>query len=214
MSKDLDKRKKSSKILLEKAAVVTCDEVLETDREAWIQYLAKQRGVKVSPEAVSALMVIMPWSLDAIDNELFKLSVATGVLEHPEDALQGAGTESQTDRFLDAFLSRDRAPALASLDSFARHTEESLPLLGLLAWNVRQLIVFGTGELKTNSYLAQRLGRYAPKWTSQELESIQEKLAELDFDLKQTPKLPIAAWHNLITQVCRIKDFQSLEICC
>ena len=51
LSKDFDQRKKISKLLLEKAAVVPCEDVPENEREAWIQYLAKRRGVISRPNS-------------------------------------------------------------------------------------------------------------------------------------------------------------------
>jgi DNA polymerase III delta subunit len=49
-SKDLDARKKFSKRLVEHAAVVTCDEVLEVDRPRWIHYLAQRKSIDLKGE--------------------------------------------------------------------------------------------------------------------------------------------------------------------
>ena len=62
VSKDFDARKKFSKALLEKAAVVACEEIPESQREAWILYLAKRRAVELQPSQVLHLSALDPWS--------------------------------------------------------------------------------------------------------------------------------------------------------
>ena len=134
VSKDLDGRKKFSKMLLEHAAVVPCDDVPETEREAWVQYLAKRRGMPLEPALLAILAQLDPWSLDIIDQELEKLSLSgnSDVVLGPGESIGGRGG----DDFLNAFFSRNLPLSLESVQSFAERPDESLPLLGLLAWNV------------------------------------------------------------------------------
>jgi DNA polymerase-3 subunit delta len=206
LSKDLDARRKFSKLLIEKAAVVACEEVPEDEREAWIGYLARTREVVLPPELSARLRGLDPWNLDSVDQELAKYALALLSDEGTaaEVLLGGGPGAGGSEAFVDSLLSRDRTRALRTVSHFAESPEEALPLLGLLGWNVRHLLVAaldranGTRNLKLSPFLAQRFERWAKRWTPAEVVELQRALAELDFATKQTPKLPLALWTELV----------------
>lgn len=208
LSKDLDGRKKFSKALIESAAVVPCEEIAEEDREAWIGYLAKRRGLALGPEETLSLRALDPWNLDIVDQELEKASLAGDdmktVLLGDASSL-GVGAEF----FLQAFFTRDAKKALALVSSFADKPDESLPLLGLLAWNVRHLALLINEQsrsvarsVKLSPYVVDRLKRWTKHWTLADITALQAALAEIDFGIKQTPRLPIGLWTNLVISFC------------
>ncbi|MCM2279400.1 MAG: hypothetical protein NDJ89_15095 [Oligoflexia bacterium] len=212
ISKDLDGRKKFSKALVEKAAVVPCEEVPDGEREAWIQYLLKRRGLVVGPKELgplsARLVSLDPWSLDIVEQEIEKYSLhpASEVLlgggSGDPDGLSGAGS----DVFLEAFFARDLKAALRIAERFADQPDESLPLLGLIGWNVRQLALLASGSrgAKLNPYVAERLQRWCRNWKLEEILELQSELAELDFCFKQTPLLPLGLWSRLVMKFCRL----------
>lgn len=219
-SKDLDARKKSSKLLLEKAAVIACEAVPEQDREAWISLLAKRKGLELSPRLVAQLRLLEPWSLDIVEQEIEKMLLATSsssseaggsarkVLDLEDVSLGGvlagsAGTEA----FLEAFFSRQLSQALLRLEPLISDVQEALPLLGLLSWNVRQLLVlkqnpqaFGAGRL--NSFVAQRLHRWRAHWSVEELIDLSHELYELDWQTKQVSTWIPGAWSLCVQRFC------------
>lgn len=204
--KDLDGRKKFSKVLVEKAAVVSCEEVSEQDREAWIQYLAKRRGQALDAATVTTLRSLDPWSLGIIDQELEKLSINAGVTD--ESALLSAGTGAiDSDAFIQAFFRRDLGESLGRIEAIASRPEEALPLLGLLAWNVRMLALLNAGassqSMKLSSFLVDRLRRLGAGWTLEKLIELETRLSELDFTLKQRPHVPIGEWSEIIIAFAR-----------
>jgi DNA polymerase III delta subunit len=216
LSKDLDGRKKFSKTLTEKAAVIPCEEVAEGEREAWIQYLCKRRGLELPGEQVASLATLDPWSLDIIDQELEKFSLAqwdakSGVSGADVFLAGGVsfGALGGADVFLECFFARDLKSAVAKVEAFADQPDESLPLLGLLAWNVRQLALIvsdrerGTRNAKVNPYLAERFTRWAQRWSLDEIEALQSRLMQVDFGFKQTPLLPLGLWSTLVQEFCR-----------
>ncbi|OFZ22032.1 MAG: hypothetical protein A2X94_16410 [Bdellovibrionales bacterium GWB1_55_8] len=211
LSKDLDARKRFSKQLIEKAAVVPCDEVPEAEREAWVGYLSKRKGIELGPELVIQLSSLDPWSLDMIEQELEKYSVALSSGEQSSAVLQGnaAALAGGADEFLSAFFSRDLATVLRHIELFADKPDEALPLLGLFAWNVRQLALVltdqreGTRTAKLNPYVAEKIRRWASGWKLDEVLELQTELARLDFQLKQTPLLPLGIWSSLAMRFCR-----------
>jgi DNA polymerase III delta subunit len=208
LSKDLDGRKKFSKLLVEKAAVIHCEEVAEDQRESWIQYLAKRRKVEIelTPHLVMKLSTLDPWSLDIIDQELEKYSVA-GLAE--EVFLEGSGRVGGMEVFIDQFFQRHLQASISHVSYFADAPDEALPLLGLLGWNVRQLAVLlsdrenGTRYAKLAPYVEERLRKWSGKWTLSEILRLQQELANLDYKMKQTPLLPLGLWSSLVTEFCR-----------
>ncbi len=216
LSKDLDARKKFSKVLLEQAAVVPCEDVAEADRVAWIQYLLKRRGLEISTDEMANLVVMDPWTLDLVDMELEKAELFRLNSNSTEDArdvfLPGSGTLNAVggvDSFLEAFFGRNLVEALVRVDRFADEADEALPLLGLLGWNVKQLALCvndrerGTRWAKLNPYVADKLRRWAMQWTMADIERLQACLCELDYGFKQTPLLPLGLWSRLAQQFCR-----------
>jgi DNA polymerase III delta subunit len=211
LAKDLDGRKKFSKQLAEKAAVVSCEEIEDAEREPWIGYLAKRKGLSLGPAQVVALRSLDPWSLDIVDQELEKLSIAMAGGDDPEAAaalLAGVGSLASGEAFLEAFFRRDLRTALTQLEAFADQPDESLPLLGLLAWNARHLAIVAadrahqTRNAKLSPFLADRFARWARAWTLEDAIALQSALAEVDFQIKQTARLAIGIWTNLVTRFC------------
>jgi len=202
ISKDLDQRKKFSKILVEKAVVIACETVADPDREPWIQYLAKRKGIQLSPHALAHLRGQDPWSLDLMDRELEKIE-----LMQNEDALGGVAViEGGTDEFLEAFFVRQKVQALPLIQTFADHPDQALPLLGLISWNTRMLSVMlkdqqtGSRELKLGSYLTERFSRYARVWKLSEVAALQSQLYQIDFGMKQTQRIPLGLWSDLVVR--------------
>ena len=219
LAKDLDGRKKFSKQLTEHAAVVECEAVADADRDPWIGYLAKARGLTLSEsefmELKARLSAIDPWSLDTVDSELEKWELARGAGLSPEEALEslqasaGAGSEV----FVDAFFSRSGLQAMSAATEFAAQPEQTLPLLGLLTWNVRQLLQIraasegvSRAQVKLSPFLQEKLNRYVRVWTLDELISLQGALFELDHAMKQTPKLPLGSWSSLVMEFCPLES--------
>jgi DNA polymerase III delta subunit len=219
LAKDLDGRKKFSKQLTEQAAVVECEAVADADRDPWIGYLAKARGLTLNDtellELKARLSAIDPWSLDTVDSELEKWELARGAGLSPEEALEslqasaGAGSEV----FTEAFFSRSGLQAMSAATEFAAQPEQTLPLLGLLAWNVRQLLQLraasdglSRAQVKVSPFLQEKLNRYARVWSLDELISLQAALFELDHAMKQTPKLPLGSWSSLVMEFCPLES--------
>jgi DNA polymerase III delta subunit len=209
LAKDLDQRRKFSKQLLERAAVVPCEAIADQDRGDWIEFLAKRREIKLLPQIVSHLQALEPFSLDLIDQELEKLQIASldpGAW-NPQEALQGSlGSAHETEGFLRAFFTRELQGALASVEALASRPEDAIPLLGLLGWNTRQLALVVRGEpVPLPPMLRERFQSWKRHWTLSECLELQNALAQIDFGIKQTPLLPLGLWSALLQRFCRLK---------
>lgn len=209
LSKDLDQRKKFTKGLLEKAACVPCEEIAESDREAWVGYLAKRKGLILNANEVASLRAMDPWSLDGIDRELEKMESATSPADREAVLLGGVEGAGASENFVEAFFHRDRLRALPEVRHFADSPEAALPLLGLLSWNAKMLIGLlkdresGSRETKLGSFLQERFNRYLREWSLAEAISLQSALARLDYSAKQTPRDPLGTWTLLVLEFCR-----------
>ena len=214
ISKELDGRKKFSKQLLEKAAVIPCEEIGESNRETWIQYLAKRKELQLPSDFIPRLLSLDPWSLDRIEQELEKWVVAGMDRDIVSVNLNPFG-EAQD--FVEALFMRDLSLSLPQVSYFATQADASLPLLGLLGWHLRQLIVYVANRgqtpssAKSNPYLAERLRRWQGKWKLSELLDLQAELAHLDYGLKQSAASPLGLWTSLVAQFCVITSKASKE---
>jgi DNA polymerase III delta subunit len=214
LSRDLDARKKLSKVLLAKAAVVECEEVREEERGAWVQYLSKRRGLSLDSEWMDRFCRMDPWSLEGVDLELEKLETAMiGANGQPDPTRFHQAVEvlhlvagHKNEVFVQHFLNRQHREALALVESFADQMDEALPLMGLLAWNARFLVQTlsdqdsGARTVKLSPQMAERLKAYARHWSLEEAIELQAALAELDFGLKQTSRENWALWTQLVNE--------------
>lgn len=206
LSKDLDARKKFSKLLIEKAAVVACEDVKDFEREAWVGFLAKRRG-RTLPAAESArLASLEPWSMDRVERELEKLELAGEGLE--SEAVQGGLLPPLSQRFIAAFLSKKKSQALALAGEVASDLDEALPLLGLLSWNVRQLALVraaadrrpGAPNAQVPAFLQAKMQEWKGLWSARELADLQRRLAQMDHAHKQRPLEPLGLWDVLVAK--------------
>jgi len=201
VSRDLDQRKKISKQLTEKAAVISCEEVPDRDRDAWIEYLAQRKNIKLSPNISLILRSLEPWSLDLIERELEKFELGShSDSELAASVLTGQGSgDSSTQKFVDSFFTKDLRASLESAEQIADRPNDAIPLIGLLAWNVRQMLqLIGGSRSQLSPYLARKLDGWIQNWSLSELQELTHRLSDLDYSLKQTPRPPRALW----TQLC------------
>ena len=201
-AKDLDQRKRSTKILTERAATVACEAIPERDRPAWIRYLMKRRGLSAEDGEnadwlVAELERLEPWTLDIVDAELAKFELTPEALRR--ETFRGSSDERSGERFLEAFLNRNRAEAIHQVGGFAGLPEESFPLIGLLAWNFRMLT-----SAKLSPHGARSLGNREnlkaalAAWSLDELTGVQRRLTSFDASLKGSGEDPRAAWTQFV----------------
>lgn len=205
LSKNFDGRKKASKLIQEHAAVIPCDEVSEQDREPWIEYLSKRRGVILSPSERLTLRGQDPWSLDIIDQEIAKLELVGDDESLRAEALLSGVSAYARDEFIDALFSRDRKRALQLIHLFTEDMEVQLPFLGLLSWNLRHLKLFileqetkARSAERRNPFLLKNLERWRKFWTLDSIQLFEHELFTIDFSLKNTRLLGKGLWLNAV----------------
>jgi len=207
VSKSFDGRKKSSKVISDIAAVVECEEVSEEDREPWIEFLAKRRGLVLQANERVTLRGLDPWSLDIVDQEISKLELVGDDLELRSQALMSGISSFARDEFIDSIFSRDLKRALTLVHLFCSDMEVQLPFLGLLSWNLRHLKLFileqetrARSTERRNPYLQKNLDRWRRHWTLKSIQSFERQLFDIDFSLKNTRLLGVGLWTNALIQ--------------
>ena len=208
LSKNFDARKKASKVILETAAVVACEEVLEADREPWIDYLSKRRGIALSQSERLTLRGQDPWNLDVIDQEIAKLELVGEDAKLRSEALLSGVSSFARDEFLDAIFTRNFKLALSLVHLFSTEMEVQLPFLGLLSWNFRHLKLFvmeqekkSRSVEKRNPYLMKNLERWRKHWDLASLTELEHGLFQIDFSLKNTRLLGIGLWTDVLIRI-------------
>jgi DNA polymerase-3 subunit delta len=210
ISKSFDGRKKSSKVLNDLAAVVPCEEVKEHEREAWIEFLAKRRGLGLGDQERLSLRGLEPWSLDIVDQELSKLELVGEDASLRADALRSGVSAYAQDEFIDAIFMKDKKRALRVVHHFSKDMEVQLPFLGLLAWNLRQFKAYlleqetRTPSLeRRNPMLQQKLDRWRGAWNRHSIQELEHALFQIDFSLKNTRLSSEGLWTELVLGVRR-----------
>lgn len=207
VSKGFDGRKKTSKAIQENATTVPCEEVLEQEREPWIDYLSKRRGIVLSPEERLVLRGLDPWSLDIVDQELGKIELVASEENLRSQVLMSGVDARAREDFIDALFCRDRTRALKWMHLFSEDMDVQLPILGLISWNLRQLKIQmleqetqTRSSEKRNPYLQPKLDRWKKHWNRDSLHHFEHGLFGIDFSLKNTRLTGQGLWASLIIQ--------------
>lgn len=187
--------------------MVSCEEVLESQRETWILFLAKRRNLTLPAAVVVNLSCLEPWSLDRVDQELEKISIDSSLLEEEQGG--GLSTSAIPGAFLESFFKRHLKTALPLVSRLADQPSISLPLLGLLTWNLRQLSLYflerkkGIRQMKLHPVAAEQMKAWSSNWEWSEILRLQAELSQLDYALKQSPLLPLGLWSDLVLRFCK-----------
>jgi len=205
ISKNFDARKKATKKIQELVATIPCEEVIEQDREPWIGYLAKRRGITLKDNELLLLRGQDPWSLEIVDQELGKLELVANEEDLRTQVLLNGVDAFARDDFIDALFSRDKKRALKWMHLFCEEIEVQLPILGLVSWNLRHLKLIlmeertrsRSGE-KRNMYLQRNLDRWKKHWTFETIQEFEHGLFEIDFSLKNTRLMGKGLWTSLL----------------
>jgi len=217
----LDQRTKLSKLLAEKAAVISLDlgeDVARRSRAALpaIAEMARAAGVTFEPEAAAQLADCLDGELARIAPEVDKLIAYAGeakrVAAADVAALVPAAKRYSVWQLAEILASGERGRALTFLDSLLREGEEPVALVGAIAWMYRKLIEAQELPPGTNPYaaasrlrmrpetvdLAQRQSRAVPR--ERLLRGI-HALAEADNRLKSGNRAPRAVLEFLISEL-------------
>ena len=205
-SASLDQRTKISKLLDEKALIVSLD--LGDDVQGRVRMavqavneMARSAGATIEPAAAAHLADCLNGALERIAPEVAKLATYAGagkcITLADVNALVLSAKSYTVWQLGDMFGSGDRRRALTFLDALLRDGEEPVRLVGGLAWMYRKLIealelppgmnsYAAAGRLRMQANMAEQAQRQARAIGREKLLRGLQALAEADLRLKSS----------------------------
>ena len=140
---DLDKRKKSSKVLLDTCTVVEFSPLKDAEAKAWAKSRLKELKVSAEDPVLSELIRLVGTDVQTLANELEKLaSAAAGanrITFDLVDELIGRSRELSNFELADHLMAGNRKKALETLHRLLEDGAEPVMLVGLIAGNYHRL---------------------------------------------------------------------------
>ena len=140
---DLDKRKKSSKVLIDTCTVVEFAPLKDAEARVWAKSRLKELKTAADDQVLSELIRLVGTDVQTLANELEKLSSAAAstnriTLDHV-DALIGRSRELSNFELGDHLMTGNRKKALETLHRLLEDGAEPVMLVGLIAGNYHRL---------------------------------------------------------------------------
>ena len=140
---DLDKRKKSSKVLLDTCTVVEFAPLKDAEAKSWAKSRLKELKASADDQVLSELIRLVGTDVQTLANELEKLTSAaasTGriTIDHI-DELIGRSRELSNFELGDQLMAGNRKKALETLHRLLEDGAEPVMLVGLIAGNYHRL---------------------------------------------------------------------------
>jgi DNA polymerase-3 subunit delta len=140
---ELDKRKKSSKVLLDACTVVEFAPLKDAEAKAWAKSRLKELKVTIDEQVLSEIISLVGSDVQTLYNEIEKLASAaagTGrITPDLVDALIGRSRELSNFELGDHLLAGNRKKALETLHRLLDDGAEPVMLVGLIAGNYHRL---------------------------------------------------------------------------
>ena len=152
---DLDKRKKSTKALLDACTVIDFSPLKDSEAKAWAKSYLKSLKSAADDQVLNEIINLVGTDVQTLENEIDKLASAaadTGrITMELVDELIGRTRELSNFELGNHLLSNDRKRALETLQRLLDDGAEPLMLIGLIAGNYHRLAL--------GKYLLARGGR-------------------------------------------------------
>jgi DNA polymerase III subunit delta len=144
MADELDKRKKSSKVLLDTCTVVEFTPLKDSETKAWAKTRLKELKVSADDQVLSELIRLVGTDVQTLFNELEKLASAAAssgdrITLDLVDDLIGRSRELSNFELADQLLAGNRKKALETLHRLLEDGAEPVMLVGLIAGNYHRL---------------------------------------------------------------------------
>jgi DNA polymerase-3 subunit delta len=140
---DLDKRKKSTKALLDNCVVVDFPPLKDAEAKAWAKSRFKELKVTAEEQVLSEIVSLVGTDVQTLFNEIDKLASAvadTGrITAAAVDELIGRSRELSNFELGDHLLANNRKRALETLHRLLDDGAEPVMLIGLIAGNYHRL---------------------------------------------------------------------------
>jgi DNA polymerase-3 subunit delta len=216
----LDGRRKLVALARKQGFVVSCEPLDSRSLPEWIREQFAARGNPVAPEVAELLAALTGPDLSSVSDAVERLSLYAGPQAAIDEAAVGVCVArvrtSDTWALVDAIGAQDLGRALSTLADAYDPRDRGLPLLGGLAWSVRQLARYQACISSGNSpdEAARRAGVFQPHRARElaakarllrpgEVERWMLVLAETDAALKSSRRPADSILEDMITRLCK-----------
>jgi DNA polymerase-3 subunit delta len=219
-SSKLDGRRRLSAVAKKQGFVVTCEPLQGPALLAWIERQSTLRGNTIARTTAELIAEIAGTDLARLNDVIERLCLFVGqgapITEEAVGECVARVKTADTWALVDVVGKRDLAGGLRLLADVYDSRDRGLPLLGALAWSIRQLAKFQIaleGGASTDE-AARRAGIFQPSRVrevadkaralkAKELERWLLVLADTDVALKSSRRAPDAILEDMMTRLCR-----------
>jgi len=216
----LDGRRKLLALAKKQGFIVDCTQLDSRQLPKWVAKRADEKGHRIEPHVAELIAEIAGPDLSQLDDVIERLSLSVGkaapIDEHAVRINVTRVRLADTWALVEAASRKDLARVLALFDDVFDHRDRGLPLLGAIAWTLRQLLKLQAALVTGASldeaartagiYPAFRAREYAEKlraFRPRELERWLTMLQETDLALKSSRRPADAILQELFTRLCR-----------
>ncbi|MFO1443393.1 DNA polymerase III subunit delta [Bacillus sp. Bva_UNVM-123] len=196
----LDERKKITKELKRKAALLEAKKLSEAELKSWVNERASMNGVEIDDRAIELMITLAGTNLFMLTSEVDKLALFVGVGnridEETVDRLVSRSLEQNIFTLVDKIVHRKIDEALRIYYDLLKQNEEPIKILSIitgqfrLIYQVKELARRGYGQqqiagnLKVHPFRIKLAAGQAQLFQDLELANIMKLLAEADFAMK------------------------------
>ncbi len=224
----LDGRRKFAQLARKQGFAVLCDPLDDRTLPLWIVQRAAGKGHSIDREVAELIAALAGPDLASIEDALERLSLYVGAgaaIDEGAVAICVARVRTaDTWALVDAVGARDLGRALRTLADAYDPRERGLPLLGAMAWSIRQLARYQTALAAGASpddaarragvfvpFRARDLAAKAKAVRMRDVERWMVVLAETDVALKSSRRPADAILEEMLTRLCRDRSRRSAE---
>jgi DNA polymerase III subunit delta len=216
----IDGRRKLTQAAKKQGYLVLCDPLDARALAAWIAERFVSKGHAVDRDVAELLATLVGPDLSSVDDAIERLSLYAGegapIGEDAIGACVARVRTADTWALVDAVGARDLGRALRTLADAYDPRERGLPLLGAMAWSIRQLARYqaavesgASGDEAARragvfqAYRARELAAKARAVRPREVERWLLVLGETDLALKSSRRNADAILEEMLTRLCR-----------
>jgi DNA polymerase-3 subunit delta len=220
VAQKLDGRRKLVTLAKKAGFLVDCAAVDGRQIPGWIRQRAESKGHTIDPDTCELIAEIAGPDLSYLDDVIERLSLYVGSAKPiTEDAVSVCVTRvklADTWKLVDAASTKDLGRVLALFADVYDPRDRGLPLVGAIAWSLRQLLKLETAlrdgasiddaARRAGIYPAFRAREHAKKlkaFRPRELERWLVVVQETDVALKSSRRSADAILEEMFTRLCR-----------
>jgi DNA polymerase-3 subunit delta len=215
----VDGRRKLASVAKKEGFVVACDSLDARSLSAWVIGQSKARGHAMQPDVADLLSELAGPEMAYLDDAVERLSLYVGAGEPIDERAVSACIArvrtSDTWALVDAVGKRDLGAAMTLLAEVYDARDRGLPLLGAMAWSIRQLAKLqaaldagmGIDEAARAAavyppFKAREMSQKLKSFRPRELERWLLVLAETDLALKSSRRPADGILDDMLVRMC------------